>query len=45
MVKCGEREEGTPKIEESLRIEYDGQKFILPEVIAFDKQSTFAKVE
>ncbi len=32
-------------MEQSVRISYDGEKFLIPDHLIFDKQATFSKVE
>lgn len=39
------RQEPRIPMEQSVRIEYTGEKFVIPEELRFDKQATFAKVE
>jgi hypothetical protein len=42
---CNSEESIRAALEQSIRIEYNGERFIMPEHFSFDKQATFAKVE
>jgi hypothetical protein len=38
-------DEDRSNMEQSVRISYDGEKFLIPDHLIFDKQATFSKVE
>lgn len=42
---CTSEEAVRGAMEQSIRIEYNGERFIMPEKFTFDKQATFTKVE
>lgn len=42
---CNSEEAVRGALEQSVRIEYNGERFIMPEKFTFDKQTTFTKVE
>lgn len=42
---CNSEEAVRSAMEQSIRIEYNGERFIMPEKFTFDKQATFTKVE
>lgn len=42
---CNSDETLRAAMEQSIRIEYNGERFIMPEQFSFDKQATFSKVE